>query len=129
MNAQMGKKVVYWLDTLSGQIKMGLPEEYPAPVFHEKIVCGSVFEAERWSQKMRNQEAERDRLEDEKRDEIEGRMRANHRNHILHLMANARNNMNREFLRRHLELYDRRPDLTREQRVSYLHAEGYEHGH
>jgi hypothetical protein len=129
MNAQMSKKIVFWLDTLSGQIKMGLPEEYPAPAFHEKIVCGSVFEAERWSHKMRRQEAEREAQEDAKRDEIEERMRANHRSHILHLMANARNNINREFLRRHLELYDARPDRTKSKRESYLHAEAFEKGH
>jgi hypothetical protein len=129
MSAYLDKKIVYWLDTLTGQIKMGLPEQYPAPMFHEKIVCGSAYETEFWSKKMREQEQSRDRLEDEERDEIEGRMRGEHRSHILHLMANARNNINREFLRRHLELYDQRPDRTKSKRESYLHAEAFERGH
>jgi hypothetical protein len=128
MNAQLSRKIVYWQHGMSGEIKMGLPEEYPAPPFHVKIVCGTAHEAERWSEKMRQQEIERDAINDEQRDEIEGRMRAEHRSHILHLMANARNNINREFLRRHLELYDKRPDKTRMTRESYLHAEAYEKG-
>lgn len=129
MNAQLSKKIVYWRDTLSGDIKMGLPEEYPAPAYHEKIVCGTAHEAELWSGKMRQQEMFRERLKDEEREEVEGRLRANLRSHIHHLMANARNNKNREFLRRHLELYDQRPDGWRTQHESYLHAEAYEHGH
>jgi len=129
MNAQMSKKIVFWLDTISGQIKMGLPEQYPAPDFHEKIVCGSAHQAEFWSEKMRHQEAEREALENEQRDQVEERLRGEHRSQILHLMANARNSINREFLRRHLELYDARPDRIKSKRESYLHAEAFEKGH
>ena len=129
MNAQLTQKIVYWLDTVTGDIKMGLPEQFPAPALHEKIVCGTAHEAELWSHKMRQQDAIRERMEDEEREEIEGRLRANLRSHIHHLMANARNNTNREFLRRHLELYDQRPDGWRTTRESYLHAEAYEKGH
>ncbi len=129
MSAQLSKKIVYWLDTVTGTIKTGLPEQYPAPYMHEKIVCGTAHDAEVWSNKMRQQEAIRDQLEDEKREEIEAKMKAQLRNHIHHLMANARNNMNREFLRRHLELYDRRPEGWRTKRESYLHAEAFEKGH
>lgn len=128
MNAQLGTKIVFWRDTLTGNIKMGLPVEFPAPDFHEKIVCNTAHDAEHWSQVMRNQEASREQMEDEKREEIESRLKANLRSHILHLMANARNNLNREFLRRHLEAYDNRPDKTRMRRESYLHAEAYEKG-
>jgi hypothetical protein len=128
MNAQLTKKIVFWLDTCSGDIKMGLPEQYPAPYAHTKVVCGTAHEAEFWSEKMRQQESVRSRLEDEHRDEVEGRMKANLRSHIHHLMANARNNKNRDFLARHLELYDKRPDKTKIKRESYLHAEAFEHG-
>jgi hypothetical protein len=129
MNAQLSRKIVFWRDTLTNNIKMGLPEEFPAPDWHEKIVCSTAHEAEHWSQKMREQEALREQMEDEKREEIEGRLRANLRSHMMHLMANARNNLNREFLRKHLESYESRPDKTRMRRESYLHAEGYEKGH
>lgn len=108
---------------------MGLPEEFPAPYLHEKIVCNTAHEAEQWSQKMRGQEAIREQMKDDERAEIEDRLRANLRHHIQHLMANARNNLNREFLRRHLEAYDNRPDKTRMRRESYLHSEAYEKGH
>jgi len=129
VSAQLSKKIVFWRDTLTGEIKMGLPEQYPAPWAHEKIVCGTAHEAEQWSQKMREQENVRQQLEDDKREEIEGRLRHNLRSHIHHLMVNARNNTNREFLRRHLEVYDQRPDKWRMKHESYLHAEAYEQGH
>jgi hypothetical protein len=128
MNAQLTTKIVFWLDTLNGQIKMGLPEEYPAPDFHEKIVCNSAHEAELWSEKMRQQEAHKQQMEDAEREEVEGRIRRQQRDHIYHLMTNARNNVNREFLRRHLELYDKRADRTQMHTESYLHAEAYEKG-
>jgi len=129
MNAQLSKKIVYWLDTLTGQIKMGLPEEYPAPDFHEKIVCNSAHDAEWWSEKMRQQEASKESMKDAEREEIEGKIRHQYRSHIIHLMNNARNNINREFLRRHLELYDQRADRTQMHTESYLHSEAYEKGH
>jgi hypothetical protein len=113
---------------MTGEIRMGLPEEYPAPWMFEKIVCGTAHEAECWSQKMREQESARERLENEKREEIEEHMKAQLRSHIRNLMVNARNNMNREFLRRHLELYDERPAGWKTKRKSYLHAEAFEHG-
>lgn len=129
MTGSLSTKIVYWLDTLTGQIKMGLPEQFPAPPFHDKIVCGTAHEAELWSNRMRQQEAIRYQLEDEQREEIEGRLKEGLRSHIRHLMANARNNMNREFLRRHLELYDKRDAGWQTTHESYLHAEAFEKGH
>jgi hypothetical protein len=129
MNAQLTTKIVYWYDGTTGEIRMGLPEQFPAPYGFEKIVCNSVHEAEMWSERMRQREAEKLALEDEQREMVEGPIRANLRSYMHHQMANARNNLNREFLRRHLELYDKRPDRTKSNHVSYLHAEGYERGH
>lgn len=128
MNAQLSTKIVYWLDTTNGQIKMGLPENYPAPDFHEKIICNSAHEAEIWSERMRQQETMRDAIKDAEREEIEGRMRGQYRSHILRLMNQANDNANREFLRRHLEIYDNRTDKTQMKQVSYLHSEGFESG-
>lgn len=129
MNSQLSTKIVYWYDGTTGEIRMGLPERYPAPYGFEKIVCNSAHDAEVWSERMRKQEAMKIQMEDEQREMIEGPIRSNLRNHILHQMANARNNLNREFLRRHLEIYDQRPDKTKMNRISYLHSEGYEKGH
>lgn len=129
MNAQLSKKIVYWYDGTTGDIRMGLPEEFPAPYGFEKIVCNSAHEAEMWSERMRQREAIKFRMEDEQREMIEGQLRANLRSYIHHQMANARNNINREFLRRHLELYDGRLERWKMTRESYLHSEGYEHRH
>ncbi len=108
---------------------MGLPEEFPAIPGYEKIVCNTAHEAEAWSERMRRWETIKGQMEDEQRELIEGPMRAELRSHIHHLMANSRNNFNREFLRRHLEIYSERPDKTKMKRESYLHNEAYEKGH
>jgi len=129
MNAQLTTKIVYWYDGTTGDIRMGLQDRFPAPYGFEKIVCTSADEAEVWSERMRERETAKNALEDEQREMIEGPIRANLRSYMHHQMANARNNLNREFLRRHLELYDKRPDRTKGKQVSYLHAEGYEGGH
>ena len=128
MNAQLQTKIVYWYNGTSGEIRMGLPEDFPAPYGFEKIVCNSAHEAEIWSERMRRWEAVKEQMEDEQREMIEGPIRDNLRSYMHHQMANARNNMNREFLRRHLELYDKKPDKTKSKRVSYLHAEAFEKG-
>ena len=129
MNAQLSRKIVFWLNTTNGQLVMGLPEEYPAPAFYEKLVCTTAHDAERLSQRMREQETEREAMENEEREYIESELVRNLRGHIHAQIANARDWKNREFLQRHLELYDQRPDRTQMKQESYLHSEGYEKGH
>ena len=121
--------VVFWYDGTTGEIRMGLPENFPAAPGFQKIVCNSAHEAEVWSLRMRRWESVKQEMEDEQREMIEGPIRDNLRKHIQHLASNARNNMNRDFLLMHLKNYDLRPNLTRTKRESYLHAEGYERGH
>ena len=127
-NAQLKVKIVFWLDTRSGQLTMGLPENFPAPPFYEKVICGTAHEAERCSQKMREQEAAREALIDEERERVEGELVRNLRSHMFNQMANARNAMNRDFLRMYLERQEGAINKTRTKRESYLHSEGYEHG-
>lgn len=128
-NAYLSKPVVYWLNTINGDIKMGLPDNYPAPDFHEKIVCNTVWDLERWSQKMRDQERVRQQMDDDKRGAVEERIRGEIRSHFHNLMSNSRNNFNRDFLKRYLQKSDKLPnDPTRWNRESFLHIEGYENG-
>ena len=129
MQAQLSTKIVFWLDTRTGQYVMGLPENYPAPAFYEKVVCNTAHEAERFSQIMRQQEAERESWEAEERERIESELVRNLRGHIHSQIANARDWKNREFLQRHLALYDQRQARWKWKRESYLHSEGYEKGH
>ena len=108
---------------------MGLPQEYDAPPYHEKIVCSTVWDVDRWSQKMRDQDKTRQQMEDDKRMAIEERLRGEVRSHLHHLIANARNNLNKDFLRYYLERSNKVPDdPTRWNRESFLHIEGYEKG-
>ena len=129
-NAYLSKPVVYYLNTINGEIKMGFPQEYPAPPFHEKIVCNTVWDVEHWSKKMREQDRVKQMMDDERRGEAEERMRSEIRSHIHHLIANARNNKNKDFLRYYLKKIDSQPnDPTKWKRESFLHIEGYEQGH
>lgn len=126
--AQLTKKPCFYYNGTTGEIRTGLPEEYPAPQGYEKIVCNTAHEAEIWSSRQRKWDTFKHEIAQTEREMIEGPARDNIRKHILHLMGNARNSVNREFLRRHLEQYDKKPDPWRYRRESYLHAEGFEKG-
>jgi hypothetical protein len=125
--AQMDKKVTFYRDS-SGKIMGGLPENIPAPRGYEKIVCGSALEAERYSSLQRNQERIEHRRTQEQRGSIEGSFADEIRSEMRTKMANARNQKNREFMRRALERMDNRKDPTAFERESFLHCEGYEQG-
>jgi hypothetical protein len=127
-NAQISKKVVFYRNANTGEVMTGGPERYSAPSGYEKIVCNNVMEAERWSGAQRSWEHGRHAELMEKREQKEGAFRDEIRKEILHKMANARNETNREFLRRHLEQNDKKPDPWKYERTSHLHAEGYEQG-
>lgn len=129
MNAQLKTKIVFWLDTRSGQLTMGLPENFPAPPYYEKIVCGTAHEAETVSRKMREQEQSREAMIDEHREEIEGELIRNLRGHMYTQMANARDSKNRDFLRIFLDRQEKAVNKTKMKRESYLHSEAYEQGH
>lgn len=124
-NAQLSKKVTFYKDA-SGKLMTGLPDYMPAPQGYEKIVCNNVFEAERYSNLQRRQEGYEHRQIMEERASIEGGMRDDIRREMHTKMANARNNVNREFMRRALENNANRRNPWEYHRESYLHAEGYE---
>jgi hypothetical protein len=128
-NAQLAVKICFWQHQISGQIVMGLPEQYPTPPFYNKLVAHTAHEAERYSQMMREQEAAKEAMIDEQREQIEGEILRNLRGHMHNQIANARNAMNRDFLKIWLERQDTYLDKTKTKRASYLHSEAFEHGH
>ena len=126
--AQLDKKVTYYRDS-TGKLMTGLPEFMPAPKGYEKIVCGSVQEAERYSALQRRQENYEHSRQSEERGRIEGEFQAAIRSEMTTKMLNARNNTNREFMRRALERNADKSDPTRYERESYLHSEAFEDRH
>ena len=126
-DAQMDKKVTFYRDS-SGKIMGGLPENIPAPKGYEKIVCGSAMEAERYSSLQRRQEQIEHRYQQEQRGAVEGQFAEELRSEMRTKMANARNNLNKDFMRRALQRMDGKTDPTRFERESFLHSEGYEQG-
>ena len=125
----LAKKIVFWQHQFTGQLLMGLPEPYPAPPYYNKLVAHTAHEAERYSQLMREQEAVRESMVDERREQIEGEMLRNLRSHMHNQIANAKNNMNRDFLRIFLKRQESAVDKTKTKRISYLHSEAFESGH
>lgn len=128
-NAQLTKKIVFWQHAITGYLKMGLPEEFPAPPFHNKIICHTAHEAETWSQKMRDQERIDEQKHADKRGAHEEQVKAHIRSELHNLKANARNQLNRDFLDYWLRKSAAAPnDPTAVKRESYLHVEAFEQG-
>lgn len=127
-NAQLSKKIVYYYNGTNGEIRMGLPEQFPSPSGFQKIVCTSANEAERWSDRLRKYNMFKESLKDQERELIEGQWRSELRRHIHHLMTNARNNFNRDAMRHLLVKLEKGADRTKMSREEYLHSEGHEHG-
>lgn len=123
--AQLDKKPVFYRDR-TGKIMSGMPENIPAPKGFEKIICNSAHEAERFSAMQRRQEQVEHRRQQEQRGAVEAEFIGQIRSDRRTLMANARDNKNRDFLRRAEEMSAGRSDPTRYERESYLHSEGYE---
>lgn len=126
-NVQLSRKVCFYYNSTSGEILTGFPEQYPAPRGYEKIVCNSAHEAEKWSARQRDWDKFKHTLIQEQRELIEAPMKEAMRSQMRSLMANARNNTNREFLRRALETTDVKTGWHYA-RESFLHAEAYENG-
>jgi hypothetical protein len=123
--AQLSKKPTFYRDS-SGKIMSGMPENIPAPRGFEKIVCGSAMEAERYSSLQRSQEQVEHRRQQEQRGAVEAEFIGQIRSDRRTLMANARDNKNRDFLRRAEQMSEGRRDPTAYERESYLHAEAFE---
>lgn len=128
-NAQLKHKIVYWQNPINKEIRMGLPEAFSAPWGWDKIVCGTALQAEWWSEQLRKQDKIREEVKWAEREAVEGPMQEQLNSHMRNLMANAKNNVTKEFLRRHLERYAKKPKPWEWKRVSYLHSEGFEEGH
>ena len=131
---QLTKKIVFYFSNPmrngTGEILMGLPEQYAAPEGFEKIVCTSTAMAEKWSGRMRVWEAAKENIaqayqrakESEQVERIRSQMRDN--------IANAPNQLNRDFAIQALENFDKRyEDRFATERTSFLHLEGFHEGH
>jgi hypothetical protein len=128
-NAQLSKKIVYFQNEKTGEIRMGLPENFPASKGFQKVICGSAHEAEVWSDRLRQYNCSKERIKDEERAQIEGEQAKAIRSNIHHLMANSRSKYGKVFMERHLERMDKAESRRRMTREEYLHSEGYERGH
>ena len=130
-NAQLSKPVCYYFSNPSvyggtGEIIMGLPEQYAAPPGFEKIVCTSTAAAEKWSARMRKWEETKEEIAQMYQRHQEEKQFKAVLSDIDNKIANARDNINRDFMIRAranaVKRYEDRFAMTRE---SFLHSEAY----
>lgn len=124
--AQLGHKPNFYIDRKTGEIMTGGPEHARTPKGYERVTCTSALEAERWSAKQRSWDKAKHYRIQEERAPIEEAKHAEIRAEMHHRMANARNNTNREFMRRAIEKSDQKGNPWRYERESYLHSEAHE---
>ena len=124
-NAQLSRKVVYYKNA-SGRVLAGGPENMPAPYGFEKVVCNSASDAERWSSHLRRL----DNIDHEQiqrhREAVEAPIREEVRSELRHKMANARNNVNRDFLAQAMKRLDGKGAQWQYRRESRMAIEAYE---
>ena len=130
-NAQLSKPVCYYFSNPSvyggtGEIIMGLPEQYAAPPGFEKIVCTSAAAAEKWSARMRKWEETKEEIAQMYQRHQEEKQFKAVLSDIDNKIANARDNINRDFMiqarANAVKRYEDRFAMTRE---SFLHSEAY----
>lgn len=135
INQQLTKAVVFYFSNPTvrdgtGEIIMGLPECYAAPPGFEKIVCQTAMQAEKWSARMRIWEETKEKLAQAYQRKKEEDFVRQQRSDMQHKIANASNQLNRDFMIRALENFDKRyEDRFAMERTSFLHAEGYSSNH
>ena len=130
-NAQLSKPICYYFSNPSvyggtGEIIMGLPEQYAAPPGFEKIVCTSTAAAEKWSARMRVWEKTKEEIAQMYQRHQEEEQVKQIRSDMWNAIANAKDSTNREFMVQALKNFDKRYEdrfaMTRE---SFLHSEAY----
>lgn len=128
-NAQLRTKVIFYKHSSSGRYSIGFPEQFPAPVGYEKIVCNHAYEVEKWDKVLRHQEAmDRERTAEE-RESVEGPMRDHLRSLLRQGKANARNQLNKDFCDQSLQRLDiAEAERKKETVESYMHVEAFEAG-
>ena len=105
---------------------MGLPEQYAAPPGFEKVVCTSTAAAEKWSARMRKWEETKEEIAQMYQRHQEEKQFKAVLSDIDNKIANARDNINRDFMiqarANAVKRYEDRFAMTRE---SFLHSEAY----
>ena len=134
-NAQLSKPVCYYFSNPAvyggtGEIIMGLPEQYAAPPGFEKIVCTSTAAAEKWSARMRKWEETKEEIAQMYQRHQEEQQVRQMRSDMINNITNARDQINREFAIQALANFDKRyEERFKMERTSFLHSEAYESNH
>jgi hypothetical protein len=105
---------------------MGLPEQYAAPPGFEKIVCTSTAAAEKWSARMRKWEETKEEIAQMYQRHQEEKQFKAVLSDIDNKIANARDNINRDFMiQARANAVKRYEDRFAMKRESFLHSEAY----
>ncbi|HEY6018875.1 MAG TPA: hypothetical protein VIY48_03000 [Candidatus Paceibacterota bacterium] len=123
-------KIVFYRWTKGGVTRytVGAPEQFPAPQGAEKIVCESAAEVEKYSNIIRQQDQDDLEMSEAERYEREEPIWQALRADLVQKMANAKNQINRDFCREALRRMDEMEAKRKEKRESYMHIEAHEQG-
>ena len=130
-NAQLSKPVCYYFSNPAvyggtGEIIMGLPEQYAAPPGFEKVVCTSTAAAEKWSARMRKWEETKEEIAQMYQRHQEEKQFKDVLSDIDNKIANARDNINRDFMiQARANAVKRYEDRFAMKRESFLHSEAF----
>ena len=130
-NAQLSKPVCYYFSNPAvyggtGEIIMGLPEQYAAPPGFEKVVCTSTAAAEKWSARMRKWEETKEEIAQMYQRHQEEKQFKDVLSDMDNKIANARDNINRDFMiQARANAVKRYEDRFAMKRESFLHSEAF----
>jgi len=128
-NAQLRTKVVFYKHIATGRYQIGFPDQFPAPLGFEKIVCNHAYEVEKWDKVLSRQEANDRERTAEERERVEGPMRDYLRGLLRQGQANARNQINRTFCEESIQRLNAKVEGRSKEAVeSFMHIEAFEHG-
>jgi hypothetical protein len=136
--AKVATQTRFWIDW-SGRIRVApLPDvSMPTfkradgtPFFRQEIICQNALEADLWSAKLRQQEKDEFEQTEEQVEQREGPVRDWLRKQMLTHMAQAPNQVTRDFILRAIERLDKLEARKKARKIeSYMHQEAAEMGH
>lgn len=128
-------KIYFWHNPRTDHILQGAGPLYDCmmPPGYERITCNHAHEAEAWSARLNSQDKRVAEMNDCERELFEGPMRADLRRELRRQLADIEKNKSKHIAAGLLEIalkqLDEQEAKGKTIRESWLHVEGYEHGH
>jgi hypothetical protein len=125
--AQMSKAIVFWFNRSADFIMCPPSPVAPAPAGFEKIECRHAAQVDMWSRRLRRQEKRIREMTDVERFEFEGKVQSGIIEEMKKCLANATDQVNREFLSYFIKKAEEKRSARRMEVVeTFMHVEAKE---